>query len=109
MISGLLKRIGLKPFHDKERHLCPFYGFFLSPIGGALLDQEGNQCALITGSTVLAKWRCRNKLQIGMNAHIIVKRISLILEQFLESIGSFQRNFGLMKNLLGQAYLLRDG
>lgn len=50
MISGLLKRMGLKPFHDKERHPCPFYGFYLSPIGGALLDQEGNQCALIKGS-----------------------------------------------------------
>ncbi len=37
---------------DKQtpRYPCPFYGFFCGVAGGILMDQEGNQCALIVDS-----------------------------------------------------------
>ena len=38
----------LTPVMDKKRYACPFYGFYMAP--GALLDTEGNQCALLTDS-----------------------------------------------------------
>ena len=38
----------IKPTTEKQRHRCPFYGFYIAP--GVLLDSEGNQCALITNS-----------------------------------------------------------
>ena len=46
---GKGKETELKPVYEKERHNCPFYGFFLG-LNNALMDQNGNQCALITNS-----------------------------------------------------------
>lgn len=38
----------LKPYFEVERPPCPFYGFHATP--NFLVDQKGNQCALITDS-----------------------------------------------------------
>ena len=38
----------LKPYSEKDRPACPFYGF--NAMMGILIDQNGNQCALITDS-----------------------------------------------------------
>jgi hypothetical protein len=38
----------IKPYFEKERYPCPFYGFFGGL--GIMMDQEGNQCALIRDS-----------------------------------------------------------
>ncbi len=38
----------LKPYKEKERHTCPFYGFFAA--NGMMMDQHGNQCALVIDS-----------------------------------------------------------
>jgi hypothetical protein len=42
------KKTELKPYIEKQRHPCPFYGFNGS--FGMMVDQEGNQCALLTNS-----------------------------------------------------------
>lgn len=42
------KNSELKPYTEKQRHPCPFYGFNGS--FGAMIDSEGNQCAIITKS-----------------------------------------------------------
>jgi len=42
------ERAELKPVNPKERYQCPFYGFHMAM--GMLMDQPGNQCALITDS-----------------------------------------------------------
>jgi hypothetical protein len=34
----------------RQKHPCPFYGFYLSLLAGVMADQEGNQCALIVDS-----------------------------------------------------------
>lgn len=49
-MSNLLKgkEEALTPYFQKKRHPCPFYGF--SGMFGTMIDQHGNQCALITGS-----------------------------------------------------------
>ena len=36
------------PTKIRPRNRCPFYGFYMGP--NVLLDQEGNQCALISTS-----------------------------------------------------------
>ena len=38
----------ISPTFEKKRYPCPFYGFYTGP--GALLDQKGNQCALMVDS-----------------------------------------------------------
>ena len=38
----------LKPYAQKDRPKCPFYGF--NGMYGMFMDSEGNQCALITDS-----------------------------------------------------------
>jgi hypothetical protein len=38
----------IKPYIEIKRHPCPFYGFFGGM--GVMMDQEGNQCALIQDS-----------------------------------------------------------
>ena len=38
----------LKPYFEKKRNPCPFYGFHI--LLGNLIDQDGNRCALITTS-----------------------------------------------------------
>jgi len=35
---------------EKERPACPFYGFHIAPKYNAMVDQEGNQCALMMDS-----------------------------------------------------------
>ncbi len=41
----------LKPYFEKNRHACPFYGFHMAFEGfNAMIDQSGNQCALIKDS-----------------------------------------------------------
>lgn len=40
--------IECKPITERKR--CPFYGFYMSPIGNILIDSKGNQCALIIRS-----------------------------------------------------------
>jgi hypothetical protein len=61
---GILKKIGnifdrkkktkteevIEPVATKPRYPCPFYGFFCGVFSGILMDQDGNQCALITDS-----------------------------------------------------------
>lgn len=37
------------PTKQKKRTKCPFYGFYMVP--NALMDQDGNQCALENGHT----------------------------------------------------------
>jgi len=51
-MSELVQReeIVPKPYIEKERYKCPFYGFYGNARMGGLIDQEGNQCALITNS-----------------------------------------------------------
>ena len=57
---GLLKLLGLKkhrgsdseklkPVYEKQRPLCPFYGFH--HFNGNFMDQKGNQCAIAGGYT----------------------------------------------------------
>lgn len=41
-----LKKKKIQPNFEKPRPRCPFYGF--SHCGGIFMDQDGNQCALIT-------------------------------------------------------------
>lgn len=56
MNSGVFMRLSLKrkdreikPYSEVERTRCPFHGFSAMP-GGVMMDSEGNQCALKTGS-----------------------------------------------------------
>lgn len=37
-----------KPYYERARHPCPFYGF--NGMYGRLMDQNGNQCALLRES-----------------------------------------------------------
>lgn len=51
MANDIVKKsdIMLPVLHTEEqRERCPFYGF--SGFSGILMDTEGNQCALVTGS-----------------------------------------------------------
>jgi hypothetical protein len=54
MMFNLLKRLfertsqSVQPVEQIERYSCPFYGFYAGL--GMLIDQEGNQCALIADS-----------------------------------------------------------
>jgi hypothetical protein len=50
MVFSFLKKKSeeIKHYVEKQRYPCHFYGFFGGM--GVMIDQEGNQCALITDS-----------------------------------------------------------
>ncbi len=47
MINLFKKEGNAKPYFQKERHPCPFYGFHLQHDTDIMIDQNGNQCAIV--------------------------------------------------------------
>jgi len=65
---SLLRRVfrrkeqSLEPVYHRDRHRCPFYGFFGAPAQGVFLDQGGNQCALLTTSYSPCRMEMRGEI-----------------------------------------------
>lgn len=62
MVNFLRKSEGtkeLKPYFDKERPPCPFYGFHAWQ--SMFMDQTGNQCALLIDSYSPCQMEVRNQ------------------------------------------------
>jgi len=91
---SLSKRKGnddLKPVIEKQRYQCPFYGFHMAM--GMLMDQSGNQCALITDSYSPCQMEIRSQTPNWNECPLNNEENSRALEKIADQLTIFPEEF----------------
>ena len=81
----------IRPFIEQERTGCPFYGF--AAFQGVMLDQVGNQCALITSSYSPCKMIMESKFPEWRHCSLNNSEEKETLEKVLDSFRIFPKEF----------------
>jgi len=81
----------LKPVFSKERYQCPFYGFHM--VRGMLMDQSGNQCALITDSYSPCQMEIRRQTPNWNECQFNDEKNSEALEKIADQLTIFPNEF----------------
>lgn len=85
------KKGEIKPYVEKQRYSCPFYGFYMGL--GMLVDQEGNQCALITQSYSPCKMKTNNQTPSWKQCPFNTEENKKKLIKSLENVQIFPNEF----------------
>lgn len=83
----------LKPLLDKTMYQCPFYGFYTSHNAKALIDSQGNQCALITSSYSPCQMEMRNQTPSWNECPLNSKENKSCIEEIVASFRVFPHEF----------------
>jgi len=83
----------LKPVIKKPRHRCPFYGFFHARSTDVLIDQQGNQCALIVTSYSPCQMEFRKQTPDWDKCSLNAEKDKEIIEEMMDSCRVFPDEF----------------
>jgi len=94
MLNLFFRDKELKPVVKKERYGCPFYGFALGSFGkGFLMDQDGNQCALIARRYSPCQMEIRVKVPELENCDFNTETNKETIEKMVNSFQIFPNEF----------------
>ena len=81
----------LKPYTEKERYPCPFYGF--NGMFDVMIDSKGNQCALITDSHSPCQMEMQKQRPDWSKCSANTTEITPKLEEVMEKMQVFPDEF----------------
>ncbi|MBU4069788.1 MAG: hypothetical protein KJ646_02290 [Nanoarchaeota archaeon] len=91
MLSLFGKKKELEPVTPKQRYPCPFYGFHMAM--EMLMDQSGNQCALITKSYSPCKMKISNQTPNWNKCQFVGEKNRKALETITDNFIIFPDEF----------------